>query len=45
MSPDLEGWEVFIAGAPAFISACALAAEAHGAPREHVRTEAFYAAP
>jgi hypothetical protein len=36
---------VFIASAPAFVLACALAAEAHGAPREHVRTESFYAAP
>ena len=43
--PDLEGCDVFIAGAPGFICTCALAAEAHGAPRENVRTESFYAAP
>lgn len=43
--PDLEGCDVFIAGAPGFICACALAVEAHGTPRENVRTESFYAAP
>jgi CDP-4-dehydro-6-deoxyglucose reductase len=42
---DLKGCDVFIAGAPGFICACALAAEGLGARREHVRTESFYAAP
>jgi len=42
---EVERCEVFIAGAPAFVGACALAAEARGARREHVRTEQFFAGP
>jgi CDP-4-dehydro-6-deoxyglucose reductase, E3 len=41
----VERCEVFVAGAPGFVGACALAAEAHGARREHVRTEQFFAGP
>lgn len=43
--PDVERIDVFVAGAPGFVRACALAAEAHGACREHVRTEQFFAEP
>lgn len=42
---DLTGHEVFIAGAPGFVSACATAAEAGGATRAHVRTEVFFVEP
>ena len=42
---DLSGHEVFIAGAPGFVWACAAAAEALGARREHVHTEEFSVEP
>lgn len=38
---NLEGDDVFIAGAPDFVTACAEAAEALGAERAHLHTEAF----
>lgn len=41
----LDGAEVFIAGAPGFVAACADAAERLGAPRALVHTEVFYAEP
>jgi len=41
----LDDHEVFIAGAPGFVAACAAAAEQLGAPRALVHTEVFYAEP
>lgn len=38
---DLAGHDVFIAGAPGFVSACAEAAETAGAERARIRTEPF----
>lgn len=47
--PDLIGelsdHEVFIAGAPGFVAACAEAAETLGAPRAQIHTEVFYVEP
>lgn len=43
LCPDLADHEVFMAGAPEFIRACASAAEALGAARERVHTEPFFA--
>ncbi len=45
LAGDLGGHEVFIAGAPGFVAACAEAAVALGAPRELVHTEVFYVEP
>jgi CDP-4-dehydro-6-deoxyglucose reductase len=45
LCPDLAAHEVFIAGAPGFVGACASAAEALGAESERVHTEAFFAEP
>ena len=42
---DLSGHDVFVAGAPGFVQACASAAEALGARREHVHTEVFFVEP
>jgi CDP-4-dehydro-6-deoxyglucose reductase len=42
---NLSGHDVFVAGAPGFARACAAAAEALGAPREHVHTEVFFVEP
>ncbi len=42
---DLDGHDVFIAGAPAFVLACAAAADTLGAPRARVHTEVFFAEP
>lgn len=42
---DLADHDVFIAGAPAFVLACATAADGLGARREHVYTEAFFVEP
>jgi len=42
---DLKGHDVFIAGAPGFVRACAAAADALGAPRARVHTEVFFAEP
>ena len=42
LCPDLAHHEVFVAGAPGFVGACAAAAEALGAPRERVHTERFF---
>lgn len=39
---NLTDHDVFIAGAPGFVLACAAAAEALGAPRERVHTEVFF---
>jgi CDP-4-dehydro-6-deoxyglucose reductase len=39
---DLTRHEVFIAGAPGFVRACADAAEGLGVPPAHVHTEAFF---
>lgn len=41
----LAGHDVFIAGAPGFVSACAAAVDALGAPRARVHTELFFADP
>lgn len=41
----LEDHDVFIAGASGFVTACARAAEALGAPRARIHTEVFYAEP
>ena len=43
--PRLAGYEVFIAGSPGFVLACAVAAETLGAARERVRTEPFFVEP
>lgn len=42
---DLADHEVFIAGAPGFVAACAEAAEAAGAERARIRTEVFFVEP
>jgi len=42
---DLSEHDVFIAGAPGFVLACAAAAEAQGAWRGRVHTEVFYTEP
>lgn len=42
---DLADRDVFIAGAPGFVSACAEAAEAAGAERARIRTEVFFVEP
>lgn len=42
---SLDGHDVFIAGAPAFVLACAAAADTRGAPRARVHTEVFFAEP
>jgi CDP-4-dehydro-6-deoxyglucose reductase, E3 len=42
---DLSGRDVFVAGAPGFVRACATAAEALGGRREHVHTEVFFVEP
>lgn len=47
--PELIGaigeHEVFVAGAPGFVAACAEAAAGLGAPRELIHTEVFYVEP
>ena len=42
---DLSDHDVFIAGAPGFVLACAAAADAIGARRERVHTEVFFVEP
>jgi CDP-4-dehydro-6-deoxyglucose reductase, E3 len=42
---DLSGHDVFVAGAPGFVLACAVAADTLGAPRARVHTEVFFAEP
>ncbi|HEX5192014.1 MAG TPA: FAD-binding oxidoreductase [Solirubrobacteraceae bacterium] len=42
---DLAGHDVFIAGAPGFVRACATAAGALGAARRSVHTEVFFVEP
>lgn len=42
---DLSDHDVFIAGAPSFVLACAAAADALGARRERVHTEVFFVEP
>jgi CDP-4-dehydro-6-deoxyglucose reductase, E3 len=42
---DLSGHDVFVAGAPGFVRACAAAAEALGVRREHAHTEVFFVEP
>lgn len=41
----LEGHDVFIAGAPGFVAACATAAAALGAKQAQIHTEAFFGEP
>lgn len=41
----LSGHDLFIAGAPGFVMACAAAADALGARRESVHTEVFFVEP
>jgi CDP-4-dehydro-6-deoxyglucose reductase len=43
--PDLSGWQVYIAGAPGFVTACARAARVLGAGPGRVRTEEFFTEP
>jgi CDP-4-dehydro-6-deoxyglucose reductase, E3 len=43
--PDLADYEVFIAGAPGFVRACAAAAEGLGALPARVKTEEFFVEP
>jgi len=45
MHADLSDHDMFIAGAPGFVLACAAAADALGARREHVHTEVFFVEP
>jgi CDP-4-dehydro-6-deoxyglucose reductase len=45
LCPDLAAHEVFIAGAPGFVGACASAAKALGAASERVHTEPFFVEP
>jgi hypothetical protein len=45
LCPELTDREVFIAGAPGFVRACAAAAETLGAAPELVRTELFFVEP
>ena len=42
---ELGGHDVFIAGAPGFVSACAVATEALGVAAERVHTEPFFVEP
>jgi CDP-4-dehydro-6-deoxyglucose reductase, E3 len=42
---DLSAHDLFIAGAPGFVLACATAADALGARRERVHTEVFFVEP
>ena len=42
---DLSDHDVFIAGAPGFVLACAAASDALGARRERVHTEVFFVEP
>ncbi len=42
---DLSGHDLFIAGAPGFVMACAASADALGARRERVHTEVFFVEP
>lgn len=42
---DLSDHDLFIAGAPGFVMACAAAADALGARRERVHTEVFFVEP
>ncbi|HEX8977310.1 MAG TPA: FAD-binding oxidoreductase [Solirubrobacteraceae bacterium] len=42
---DLSDHDLFIAGAPGFVLACATAADALGARRERVHTEVFFVEP
>lgn len=43
--PDLSGWQVYIAGAPGFVTASAAAACARGAGPDRVYTEEFFSEP
>jgi CDP-4-dehydro-6-deoxyglucose reductase len=43
--PDLSGWRVYIAGAPGFVTACAMAARTCGARPCRVHTEEFFTEP
>ncbi|MGE5137424.1 MAG: FAD-binding oxidoreductase [Gemmatimonadota bacterium] len=43
--PDLSGWQVYIAGAPGFVTATAAAAQACGARPGRVHTEEFFTEP
>jgi len=43
--PDLSGWEVYTAGAPGFVDACADTARACGVRPGHLHTEPFFEEP
>jgi CDP-4-dehydro-6-deoxyglucose reductase len=43
--PDLSGHDIFIAGAPGFVSACARTCRELGATPGHLHTEEFFAEP
>lgn len=43
--PDLAGYDVYVAGAPGFVDACAEAARACGTRPGHLYTEAFFDEP
>lgn len=45
MVGELRGWEVFTAGPPGFVKACAAAAQALGADPTDIRTEEFFVDP
>lgn len=45
LQPDLSDHDVFIAGAPGFVTACAVAADARSARHERVHAEAFFVEP
>lgn len=42
---ELSGCDLFIAGAPGFVTACVAAADALGARRERIHTEVFFVEP
>jgi CDP-4-dehydro-6-deoxyglucose reductase, E3 len=45
LCPDLSAYDVFIAGAPGFVRACAIAVDALGAPSARIHTEVFFVEP
>lgn len=45
IAPRLDDHDVFVAGAPGFVTACAAASEALGAARARIHTEVFYVEP
>lgn len=40
--PDLQGWRIYLAGAPAMVEAASLSCTKRGANMEHIYADAFY---